>query len=366
MSSRQPSPCPPYGPRSVRSSQHATQLGKSSSTGLERNRERHTLHTAGQATYKTDVAQERYILQGSTSSFTAPDTYTRSHLTPSAGSFNASLAAHSGSQFDCALQGQDLNSLHKPKAEYLGGAIPCAGTHRPSSNGVPTQYASTSQDEGYTVQSNCPYGSNTFVAPSSIRADLLTTPPWAPYQQNSNPPYHPRSLASPTAFSYPYHNSTSLVASDFHDGREGAAIPFKALDNSLFGTGASRHPLSVSRQGISPSTRSTDNINDQRMNPTASFHRRPSTPTSITTTSLGTQNSRPSQSAPRFHNRPDPLFCPQCPNKAYHGHDRITNLKRHNRETHQKVQFPCPSCHKDFSRQANLIRHQRSVHKGER
>lgn len=85
-----------------------------------------------------------------------------------------------------------------------------------------------------------------------------------------------------------------------------------------------------------------------------------STNPTTTSATITSQDSRRTESAPRFHNKPNPLPCESCCN-AYHGYDRITNMRRHFREQHGKrPQNKCRSCGRVFTRQSNLKRHQES------
>ena len=122
-----------------------------------------------------------------------------------------------------------------------------------------------------------------------------------------------------------------------------------------------------SRLGFSPITQSSGDTSDRLTGPMASRNRRASTTTTLTTVSRASQTSRLSESAPRYRNLPDPLPCPKCIDKSYSGLDRKTNLERHDREVHQQIRIPCPTCPRTFSRTSNLRRHQEICgRKGER
>lgn len=159
----------------------------------------------------------------------------------------------------------------------------------------------------------------------------------------------------------PHHSFVSTPTSSLFSG-QGRRITQAAPTDHPHENVSSPDTIASSRLCISPYTRSSGDNSDRLTRPTASLDRRTSTKTTTTTTSLASQASRSSESAPRYRNRPDPLPCPKC-HKPFVGPDRITNLERHDRETHQQIRTRCPSCGKAFTRSSNVDRHREARRK---
>lgn len=95
----------------------------------------------------------------------------------------------------------------------------------------------------------------------------------------------------------------------------------------------------------------------------AKERRRHSSTTGLTTSIPAAHpGSEEDYEVPRLRGIPNPLKCEQCPS-AFRGGDRLTNCKRHVRETHDGApRVPCPYCDKTFKRQSSVKRHWKEHH----